>query len=120
MLVHSGGPHGGHYYAFIKSDDKWYKFDDELVKEETESRAITEQFGRAIPCLLTVCDQLGAGDEDKPITTNFAGGVKYPKQSTAYMLVYIRMSDWDRFMCEAGKEDISEPIRKRLEVREMT
>ena len=59
----------------------------------------------------------GTGDEDKPITTNFAGGVKYPKQSTAYMLVYIRVSDWDRFMCDAGKEDISEPIRKRLEVR---
>ena len=45
VLVHSGGPHGGHYYAFIKSDGKWYKFDDELVKEETEERAITVQFG---------------------------------------------------------------------------
>ena len=51
VLVHSGGPHGGHYYAFIKSDDKWYKFDDELVKEETESRAITEQFGQALSCI---------------------------------------------------------------------
>ena len=56
------------------------------------------------------------GDEDKAITSNFAGGVKYTKQSTAYMLVYIRVSDWDRIMCPADKDDISEPIRKRLEV----
>lgn len=32
------------------------------------------------------------------------------------MLVYIRESDWDRIMCNVGKDDISEPIRKRLEV----
>ena len=46
VLVHSGGPHGGHYYAFIKSDGKWYRFEDELVKEETTERAISEQFGQ--------------------------------------------------------------------------
>ena len=32
VLVHSGGVHGGHYYAFIRPDGKhWFKFDDEKV-----------------------------------------------------------------------------------------
>eukprot|EP00210_Caulerpa_lentillifera_P006772 g6471.t1 len=103
VLVHSGGPHGGHYFAFIRSGDKWYKFDDELVKEELPEKAINEQFG----------------DEDGTTSANFAHGLKYAKQSTAYMLVYIRISDWDRIMCDAGKEDISEPIRKRLEAEQL-
>ena len=33
VLVHSGGVHGGHYYAFIRPDGKrWLKFDDERVR----------------------------------------------------------------------------------------
>jgi ubiquitin carboxyl-terminal hydrolase 7 len=33
VLVHSGGVHGGHYYAFIRPDgQRWLKFDDERVR----------------------------------------------------------------------------------------
>ncbi len=32
VLVHSGGVHGGHYYAYIRSNAKWLKFDDEKVQ----------------------------------------------------------------------------------------
>lgn len=33
VLVHSGGVHGGHYYAFINPDGKqWLKFDDDKVR----------------------------------------------------------------------------------------
>lgn len=30
ILVHNGGPHHGHYYAYIKSfeDGRWYCFND--------------------------------------------------------------------------------------------
>ena len=32
VLVHSGGIHGGHYYAYIRPATKqWLKFDDEKV-----------------------------------------------------------------------------------------
>ncbi len=32
VLVHSGGVHGGHYYAFIRPDGRqWLKFDDDKV-----------------------------------------------------------------------------------------
>lgn len=42
VLVHSGGVHGGHYYAFIRPDldeyAQWYKFDDERVTREDKVR----------------------------------------------------------------------------------
>eukprot|EP00803_Ostreobium_quekettii_P006505 evm.model.scf_920EXC.1 EVM.evm.TU.scf_920EXC.1 scf_920EXC:20698-24688(+) len=44
VLAHSGGPHGGHYFAYIRPADRWYKFDDETVREETEKGAIQDQF----------------------------------------------------------------------------
>ncbi len=46
VLVHSGGVHGGHYYAFIRPDCKtWLKFDDERVSKEDRSKALDEQYG---------------------------------------------------------------------------
>ncbi|KAH8955666.1 hypothetical protein BDL97_08G152600 [Sphagnum fallax] len=47
VLVHSGGVHGGHYYAFIRPtlSDQWYKFDDERVTKEEVKRALEEQYG---------------------------------------------------------------------------
>ncbi|KAF2599262.1 hypothetical protein F2Q68_00007126 [Brassica cretica] len=47
VLVHSGGVHGGHYYAFIRPtlSDQWYKFDDERVTKEDLKRALEEQYG---------------------------------------------------------------------------
>lgn len=46
MLVHSGGVHGGHYYAYIRPDGKtWLKFDDTAVTIEDERKALDEQFG---------------------------------------------------------------------------
>jgi hypothetical protein len=46
VLVHSGGVHGGHYYAYIRPDGKtWLKFDDTAVTIEDGSKALEEQFG---------------------------------------------------------------------------
>ncbi|KAK4581874.1 hypothetical protein RGQ29_025152 [Quercus rubra] len=47
VLVHSGGVHGGHYYAFIRPtlSDQWFKFDDERVTKEDVKRALEEQYG---------------------------------------------------------------------------
>ena len=106
VLVHSGGSCGGRYSAFIKSDGKWYSFEDEFVNEETAERAISEQFGLLLSSLVTECTL--------NMVVWLAG--ENAKQSTAYVLVYIRVSDWDRIICECGKEDISEPIRRRFEV----
>ncbi len=41
VLVHSGGVHGGHYYAYIQPDRKrWLKFDDERVRPFSSFRPL--------------------------------------------------------------------------------
>lgn len=44
------------------------------------------------------------------------GGLKFTKFSNAYMLVYVRVSDWPRVMVPVTKDHIAPYLRKRLEV----
>jgi len=101
VLVHSGGVHGGHYYAFIRPDGKqWLKFDDEKVTKVEPSVALEEQFG-------------GNGTE-----TGYGNNVPIKTQmrfSNAYMLVYIRDSDRDHILCDVTKDDIAQHLRERLD-----
>jgi len=103
VLVHSGGVHGGHYYAFIRPtlSEQWYKFDDERVTKEGAKRALEEQFG---------------GEEEFPqINPGFNNApFKFMKHSNAYMLVYIRESDKEKIMCTVDEKDITEHLRVRL------
>ncbi|RZC81915.1 hypothetical protein C5167_044494 [Papaver somniferum] len=86
VLVHSGGGHGGHYYAFIRPtlSDQWFKFNDARVTKEDAKWALQEQYG---------------GEE---------------RFSNAYMLVYIRESDKDEIICDVGEKDITEHLRIKL------
>ncbi|KAH0469116.1 hypothetical protein IEQ34_002348 [Dendrobium chrysotoxum] len=103
VLVHSGGVHGGHYYAFIRPtlSDQWYKFDDERVTKEDVKRALEEQYG---------------GEEELPQTNPGFNNTpfKFTKYSNAYMLVYIRESDKDKIICNVDEKDIAEHLRIRL------
>ncbi|KAL2456767.1 Ubiquitin carboxyl-terminal hydrolase 12 [Forsythia ovata] len=102
VLVHSGGVHGGHYYAFIRPTltDQWYKFDDERVTKEDMKRALEEQYG---------------GEEELPQTNpGYNTPFKFTKYSNAYMLVYIRVSDKDKIICDVDEKDIAEHLRIRL------
>ncbi|KAK6147384.1 hypothetical protein DH2020_018296 [Rehmannia glutinosa] len=100
VLVHSGGVHGGHYYAFIRPtlSDQWYKFDDERVTKEDVKRALEEQYG---------------GEEELPQTNPGYNNTpfKFTKYSNAYMLVYIRVSDKDKIICDVDEKDIAEHLR---------
>ncbi|XP_047971318.1 ubiquitin C-terminal hydrolase 12-like isoform X2 [Salvia hispanica] len=100
VLVHSGGVHGGHYYAFIRPtlSGQWYKFDDERVTKEDVKNALDEQYG---------------GEEEHPMQT-IQGVNKFTKHSNAYMLVYIRDSDKDKIMCHVDEKDIAESLREKL------
>eukprot|EP00192_Tetraselmis_astigmatica_P000385 CAMPEP_0117664232 /NCGR_PEP_ID=MMETSP0804-20121206/9096_1 /TAXON_ID=1074897 /ORGANISM="Tetraselmis astigmatica, Strain CCMP880" /LENGTH=1147 /DNA_ID=CAMNT_0005471423 /DNA_START=186 /DNA_END=3631 /DNA_ORIENTATION=+ len=106
VLVHSGGVHGGHYYAFIRPNrTEWYRFDDERVTKEDSKRAMDEQFG----------------EDDAPahgggFNNNLA--FKLSKYSNAYMLVYIRVDDWDRIQCDVAEEEIAEHLRIRLKAEQ--
>ncbi|KAK4778356.1 hypothetical protein SAY87_018543 [Trapa incisa] len=103
VLVHSGGVHGGHYYAYIRPtlSDQWFKFDDERVTKEDMKRALEEQYG---------------GEEELPLTNpGFNNSpFKFTKYSNAYMLVYIRESDKDKIICNVDEKDIAEHLRIRL------
>ncbi|XP_059428355.1 ubiquitin C-terminal hydrolase 12 isoform X2 [Corylus avellana] len=103
VLVHSGGVHGGHYYAFIRPtlSDQWFKFDDERVTKEDVKRALEEQYG---------------GEEELPPTNPGFNNTpfKFTKYSNAYMLVYIRESDKDKIICNVDEKDIAEHLRIRL------
>ncbi|WMV31567.1 hypothetical protein MTR67_024952, partial [Solanum verrucosum] len=103
VLVHSGGVHGGHYYAYIRPtlSDQWYKFDDERVTKEDTKRALDEQYG---------------GEEELPHTNpGFNNSpFKFTKYSNAYMLVYIRESDKEKIICDVDEKDIAEHLRIRL------
>ncbi|KAL5545633.1 hypothetical protein UlMin_005320 [Ulmus minor] len=103
VLVHSGGVHGGHYYAFIRPtlSDQWYKFDDERVTKEDVKRALEEQYG---------------GEEELPQTNPGFNNTpfKFTKYSNAYMLVYIRESDKEKIICNVDEKDIAEHLRIRL------
>lgn len=103
VLVHSGGVHGGHYYAYIRPtlSDQWFKFDDERVTKEDMKRALEEQYG---------------GEEELPQTNpGFNNSpFKFTKYSNAYMLVYIRESDVEKIICNVDEKDIAEHLRIRL------
>ncbi|CAO2820246.1 unnamed protein product [Amaranthus hypochondriacus] len=103
VLVHSGGVHGGHYYAFIRPtlSDQWFKFDDERVTKEDMKKALEEQYG---------------GEEEFPQTNPAFNNApfKFTKYSNAYMLVYIRESDKDKVVCNVDEKDIAEHLRIRL------
>ncbi|KAH7420842.1 hypothetical protein KP509_13G025300 [Ceratopteris richardii] len=100
VLVHSGGVHGGHYYAFIRPTltDQWYKFDDERVTKEEMKRALEEQYGGE--------EEVNPGLNNTPF--------RFTKYSNAYMLVYIRQSDKEKVICNVDEKDIAEHLRVRL------
>ncbi|KAF8398022.1 hypothetical protein HHK36_016948 [Tetracentron sinense] len=97
VLVHCGGVHGGHYYAFIRPmlTDQWFKFDDEQVTKEDMTRALEEQYG---------------GEEELPQSfTNTP--FKFIKCLNAYMLVYIRESEKEKIIYKVDEKDIDEHLR---------
>eukprot|EP00887_Chlorella_sp_A99_P006814 scaffold2.g6814.t1 len=96
VLVHSGGVHGGHYYAYIRPDgQQWLRFDDERVEKVDPKQAVEDNWG--VDGGELRLGGGGLGDYRIP-----------PKFANAYMLVYVRESDWPSVMCAVTEQDISE------------
>ncbi|SCU98847.1 LAMI_0F16468g1_1 [Lachancea mirantina] len=82
VLVHSGDISTGHYYAMIKPnlDDQWYRFDDDKVWKVLNYQAFDENFGHGrLP-----------DEELKKMTREQYQNYLIARQTSAYMLVYIR------------------------------
>jgi hypothetical protein len=73
VLVHSGSDCGGHYLAFLKPapGSEWFEFNDSFVHSVSQSRAVDDNFGSL--------------------------DTEHPRSSSAYMLVYVRISDIPTF-----------------------
>ena len=114
VLVHSGGVHGGHYYAFIRPDGKqWLKFDDEKVTKVDTVVATEEQFGGD--------PNGGRGDAnsgDGNDGNDRQAGLyptRFARHSSAYMLVYVRNSRMDKVFTAVDKMDVDERVRAHLD-----
>jgi ubiquitin C-terminal hydrolase len=94
VCVHSGGTHGGHYFAFVKpsSGPLWYKFNDATVTRATDFEAIDENFGS------------GGGK------TRSHGGC-----ANAYMLVYVRSTEVATIMNDQCLDVIPEHLQSIAE-----
>lgn len=62
------------------------------------------------------CAVLQEGELQAPAAPKRIGGLKFTKFSNAYMLVYVRVSDWPRVMVPVTKDHIAPYLRQRLEV----
>lgn len=90
VLVHMGSNHGGHYFAYINPTGKqWLKFDDDKVVKVPDQEAIESQLGST-------------------------EGRGVARGSNAYMLVYVRESDWPKVFCDAGEGDLPEHLQATL------
>ena len=81
VVVHTGWSkrNTGHYYAYIKIKDVWWKFDDRLVQIATSNQAIEDNFGGRLK-------QVGRA-------TRNTADLQYTvdlQQPTAYLLIYVR------------------------------
>ena len=105
VLVHSGGPNGGHYYAFIRPlcNEQWYRFDDERVTKVKEKEAVEGQFG-------------GLEHHTHPGHTP---QWKYPKISSAYMLVYVRESAIPDINVDVTADDVAAHLRHTLDAEQV-
>jgi ubiquitin C-terminal hydrolase len=46
VMVHEGSKaESGHYYNFVKSEEKWYKCNDECVQEVNKEKVFNYNFG---------------------------------------------------------------------------
>eukprot|EP01130_Rhizamoeba_saxonica_P005854 TRINITY_DN2316_c0_g1_i2.p1 TRINITY_DN2316_c0_g1~~TRINITY_DN2316_c0_g1_i2.p1 ORF type:complete len:982 (-),score=206.11 TRINITY_DN2316_c0_g1_i2:40-2985(-) len=95
VLVHSGGLNSGHYYAYLKPtlEDRWYRFDDDLVIEVEKEDAIQNNFG-------------GAGGKYS----------RYKKTSSAYMLIYIRESEREELLRPVENSEIPSHLSEKFQV----
>ena len=111
ILVHGGDVGGGHYYALICVNGSWYKFDDEVVLSVPDSEAIWMHYGRR------KYDLSYPADLHTDVSLESIGGGVMSTFS-AYMLVYVRRSDFSEIMRPISSSDIPSELTNQIEEEE--
>ncbi|CAN5950657.1 unnamed protein product [Sphagnum jensenii] len=78
----------GHYYAYLRLRGKWYKFNDEVVKESSEKEVFEFNFGGQLTVHELDSKELIIMEKTVPVN------------STAYMLVYCSTEEEARIFAE--------------------
>ena len=122
ILVHSGGAQGGHYYAYIRpgcKGERWLKFDDERVTPAAMTEAVEENFGgEEKPASEKAVKTAGYPNWDVPVGHVQRFRSVFKRYANAYMLVYVRTADMDKYLKEVEEEEIPEDLRARFEEEE--
>ena len=100
VLVHHGDLNTGHYYAFIRPEmDGWfYKYDDDRVTKASMREVLEDNFGGP---QLNQAGEPHLDSKNKPVL----------RQSSAYMLVYIRESRAARVLLPVTANDTPPHLR---------
>ncbi|SCV02427.1 LAME_0H00298g1_1 [Lachancea meyersii CBS 8951] len=107
VLVHSGDISAGHYYAMIKPsvDDQWFRFDDEKVWKVTKKQAFDENFGH----------EALSDEKLRTFTREQYQNYLIARQTSAYMLVYVRQDMEDNILEEVSPGDVPEHVVTSIE-----
>ncbi|AAS54134.1 AGL357Wp [Eremothecium gossypii ATCC 10895] len=107
VLVHTGDISTGHYYAMIKPglEDAWYRFDDDKVWRVTKKQVFEQNFG---------FDKLSEYDL-RSLTKEQYQNYLIARQTSAYMLVYIREDMESTILQEVTDADVPEYIVNTIE-----
>eukprot|EP00834_Sanchytrium_tribonematis_P006734 NODE_526_length_6458_cov_1.113854.p1 type:complete len:850 gc:universal NODE_526_length_6458_cov_1.113854:858-3407(+) len=93
VMVHSGDVNHGHYYAFVKYENKWLRCDDERVTIALNQHVFQDNFG----------------SHDLNTRTN-----RYKRNTNAYMLVYFRKNMLDEIVCPVN--DIPKHVKSQVDL----
>lgn len=115
VLVHSGDISTGHYYTMIQPDANglWYRFDDDRVIKATKTQVFEENFGK----------KKLSDEELQTLTKEEYQNYLLARQTSAYMLVYIRKDMEETILKEVERSDVPKhvvsSIDEELEKREI-
>ncbi len=104
ILVHRGGLGAGHYYAFIRPDlsEQWYEFNDSNVTPVARSTAFSIGCGGS---------ETFFEYKDGRVSERLRGN----KDSSAYMLIYIREQDRENIMRSINVDEIPQILKERFD-----
>ena len=111
IMIHQGGAHGGHYFAYIKDIEtgKWYNFNDSIVRE-ISIMDLVESFGPE-PVFTA-----GPGRR----TNMAAKRLAMTRSTSAYMLMY-RLVDKteDRANLNIHEDEIPDEVKTDVALGEV-